>query len=287
MLKAENLHIKTITENTVAGLGLLGEWGLSVLIEAGERTYLVDTGTTRAVTNNMDTMHVDPQAVDAVVLSHGHFDHTGGLRAVLGRMNRKNVRIVAHPDIWDSKYSRNKKTGDYRYVGRPFRREELEGLGARFELTAEPTWLTEDVAVSGTEPMTSDFERVAENLCVKNGAFFEPDHLADDQSVYLRTDLGLVIVLGCAHRGMVNIIGHARELMETKEVYMVIGGTHLGPVSEKQLTLTIDALREMGVQRLGVSHCTGMKAAAKLNQEFGDQFFYNNAGTTIRFPFNR
>jgi 7,8-dihydropterin-6-yl-methyl-4-(beta-D-ribofuranosyl)aminobenzene 5'-phosphate synthase len=107
----------------------------------------------------------------------------------------------------------------------------------------------------------------------------------DDQSVYIRTELGLIIFLGCAHRGMINIIHHARKLMDTDRVYMVIGGTHLGPASDHQYRKTVEALREMDVTWLGVSHCTGLPVAAKLARDFEGRFFFNTAGSVIRFPF--
>ena len=158
---------------------------------------------------------------------------------MLTRMRRKQIRIIAHPGVWDLKYGGDPKKGDYRYVGIPFREEELARLGAAFELTSEPTWLTNDVAAGGEEPMTTEFEAVAGNLFVKDGETYTPDTLADDQSVYIRTELGLVVILGCAHRGMVNIVRHAQKLMQTDDVYMILGGTHLGPAPEEQVTKTV------------------------------------------------
>jgi 7,8-dihydropterin-6-yl-methyl-4-(beta-D-ribofuranosyl)aminobenzene 5'-phosphate synthase len=287
MLPSDQLEITTVSENTSGRPGLLGEWGLCVLVEAGEHRFLIDAGASSAVTQNVDALGINLETVEAIVLSHGHFDHTGGLRAILARTRKKPVRIVAHPEVWGLKYSKSRKTKEYRYVGIPFRQEELERVGAQFELTAEPTWLTEDIVVSGEEPMTTAFESVAQNLYVKRGDHFEPDTVIDDQSLYIRTDLGLVIVLGCAHRGMVNIIKHAQQLMDTDRVYMVLGGTHLDPASEEQVTLTIDALKSVDLRWLGVSHCTGQKVAARLSQSFGDKFFYNNTGRVLRFPFEQ
>ena len=232
-------------------------------------------------------LDIDLRAIEAIVLSHGHYDHTGGLAAVLTRMHKKQVRIIAHPNLWNLKYGGGPKKGEYRYVGIPFREEELQRLGASFELTTEPTWLTDDVVASGEEPMTTEYEAVAANLCVKQGATYSRDALADDQSVYIRTELGLVIILGCAHRGMVNIVRHAQTLMQTNDVYMILGGTHLGPAPEEQVTRTVEALKAIGVRWLGVSHCTGQKVAAKLSRKLGDSFFFNGTGTMIRFPFKR
>jgi 7,8-dihydropterin-6-yl-methyl-4-(beta-D-ribofuranosyl)aminobenzene 5'-phosphate synthase len=284
-MQTKDLRITTIIDNSTAKPETLGEWGLSVLVEAGTKTFLLDTGASEATVRNADRLHLDLKKIDAIALSHGHYDHTGGLDSVLKRIGGPEVRIIAHPAVWDSKYGYNRKTEKYRYAGIPYRRELLEHLGARFELNREPTWLTEDIAASGEEPMSTDFESVADNLKLKEKDRFVQDPMADDQSLYIRTELGLIVILGCAHRGMINIITHARQLMDTERVYMVIGGTHLSRASEQQVEKTVGALKEMEIPWLGVSHCTGLEVAARLAAEFEGGFFFNSAGTVIRFPF--
>jgi len=284
MLKASELEIITLSENTSTGRGLIAEWGISVLISAGGRSFILDGGAGDSVAYNVDTLGLDLAPVEAVVLSHGHSDHTGGLPALLRRIPRGEVEIVAHPAVWEEKCSRNRTTGAVRYAGIPYRREELERIGARFTLTAGPHWLTDDIVASGEEPMTTEFEAVADNLLVRRNGEYVPDDMADDQSVFIKTDAGLVVVLGCAHRGIVNILRYAQELTGVQPVHAVIEGTHLAPASEDQVKRTVDALEEIGVRHLGVSHCTGLPVAARLSREFGDRFFFNNAGTRLRFP---
>ena len=103
-------------------------------------------------------------------------------------------------------------------------------------------------------------------------------------ALIIDADFGLVVILGCAHRGIINTIRHAQKLTGKEPVYAVIGGTHLFGASEERLEKTIADLKEMGIQRLGVSHCTGFAASARLAQEFGDIFFLNNAGTQVTLP---
>jgi 7,8-dihydropterin-6-yl-methyl-4-(beta-D-ribofuranosyl)aminobenzene 5'-phosphate synthase len=284
MLEARRLRLTTIAENTSTGKGLVGEWGLSILVEDGEHRFLLDTGAGATTLANADTLGIDLKGIDAIVLSHGHSDHTGGLLPILSRL-KSDVRVVAHPAVFGPKYGKNKKTNKYSYAGVPYAREALESAGARFELTARPTWLTPDLAVSGEEPMTTDFETVADGLCLKAEEGFVPDPVADDQSLYLRTDLGLVVVLGCAHRGIINILRYGLQLTKSAKVHMVVGGTHLGPAAEPQVERTIAALREMDVQWVGVSHCTGLAVASRLDREFPGRFFFNNTGRSITFPF--
>jgi len=283
MIDPAKLRLTTLVENTTARRGILAEMGLCILVEADGRRILLDTGASPVTaSHNAQMLGVDLSAVDTIVLSHGHFDHTGGLPGVLSAIGRE-IEIIAHPAVWGLKYSQTPRTGDYIYGGIPYHREELERLGARFILTAEPTWIGEDIVISGEEPMTTDFEAVDDVCYVKEDGRFVPDPMADDQSIYIKTELGLVIILGCAHRGAINIIRHARQLTGVETVYMVVGGTHLFRASTEQLDQTISSLMEIGVQKLAVSHCTGMKQAAIMAQVFGDQFMFNNAGTVIKF----
>jgi len=274
------LRITTLSENTAVLGNFLGEWGLSILVETEEMNVLLDTGQSISAAHNADILGIDLGQVDKIVLSHGHFDHTGGLRQVLGRM-RKEVEIIAHPDMWQAKYSR--REGLDRYIGIPFARRELEGLGANFKLTPEPVRLTDNIMTTGEIPMVTKFEEIDADLVVKEGTGFKPDKVLDDRALIINTGAGLVVVLGCAHRGIINTLYYARELTGVKPICMVLGGCHLISATEERIWLTISALKELGVERLGVSHCTGMPAATVMAPEFGESFFFNNAGTQINF----
>ena len=285
MIKAKDLRITTIIDNYTTSSEILGEWGFSVLLEAGTKTFLFDTGASEAAVSNADRLHLNLNKIDAIVLSHGHFDHTGGLLPVLQRIDRTDIRIIAHPDVMDRKYIDDENDEKYRYIGVPYRQDLLEQVGGHFEFQKKPVWLTKDIVASGEEPMMTDFESVSENLYFKDKDRFFPDPLLDEQSIYIRTDLGLIIILGCAHRGMINILHHARELMNTDKIHMVIGGTHLNPASQKQIERTIQSLKEINIPWIGVSHCTGLEVGARLANEFKGKFFFNSAGTIITFPF--
>ena len=273
------LQITTLSENT-AGLGnFLGEWGLSILVETDGLSILLDTGQSISASHNADISGIDLSKIDRIVLSHGHFDHTGGLRQVLRRMV-KETEIIAHPDMWQAKYARREGMAE-RYIGIPFQRQELESLGARFNLTTEPVRITDNIMTTGEVPMVTDYEEIESNLLVKEGADFKPDKLLDDQALIINTEPGLVVILGCAHRGIINTLYHAQQLTGVETIHTVLGGCHLIDASEERIWLTIAALKELGVQSLGVSHCTGLPASVIMAHEFGDRFFFNNAGTTL------
>jgi len=270
------IRITTLTENT-AGYGLVGEWGLSIFIEADEVKILFDTGLGNAALLNSHVMGIDLSSVDRIVLSHGHIDHTGGLREIVRETGK--VEVIAHPDAWKPKYAGTPDVNSY--IGIPFQREELESLGAAFSLTMEPVWLSDRILTTGEIPMVTDYEKIDPMLLVKENGHIIPDPLADDLSLVIKTDEGLAVILGCGHRGVVNTLIHSRNLTGEERINTVIGGIHLFNASEERLLRTTADLKEMGVKRLGVSHCTGFYASAWLAQEFGEAFFLNNTGSRV------
>ena len=275
------VRITTLSENT-ANFGFLAEWGISILIEVDGMKILVDTGLSFSAVHNAKLLGVDLSTIDRIVLSHGHADHTGGLRDVL--KIKGEVEVIAHPDVWTPKYVRRDEESQEQYISIPFSREELESWGARFNLSREPIYITDNVMTTGEIPMLSSYERVENNLFVKENDTLCQDQLADDLALVIDTDFGLVVILGCAHRGIVNTLRQAQQLTGKELVYAVIGGTHLYRASKERIEKTIVDLKKMGVQRLGVSHCTGFHAAARMAQEFEGAFFLNNAGTCFTLP---
>lgn len=273
------IRITTLSENTAGTGTVLAELGLSILIETDAANILLDTGQSLSASYNADILGVDLSKVDKIVLSHGHSDHTGGLRQVLQKM-RKEVEIIAHPDIWTAKYD-HRRGRAYRYIGIPHQRADLESLGARFNLTTKPVKITENIMTTGEIPMITNFEHIDPDLFVKEGTDFKPDKLLDDQALIIITESGLVVIPGCAHRGIINTLYHAQQITGMKQIAMVLGGSHLVAATEEQIWLTIAALKELNVQKVGVSHCTGLPAAAIMAQEFGENFLFNNTGNRI------
>jgi 7,8-dihydropterin-6-yl-methyl-4-(beta-D-ribofuranosyl)aminobenzene 5'-phosphate synthase len=273
------LSVTALSENT-AGMGdLLAEWGLSLLVETDEVKILLDTGTSATAVHNSDSLGIDLTKIDKIVLSHGHSDHTGGLRDVLRRI-KKDVDIIAHPDIWQIKYDRREGKPE-RYIGIPFQQTALESLGARFLLSREPVKLSNNIWTTGEIPMVTDFEAVDPKLFVKENSSWKPDPVMDDRGLVIKTSEGLVVILGCAHRGMINTIYHAREITGVSSIYGVIGGSHLISASEEHLWQTINTLRELDVKKLALCHCTDLPAISVLAQEFGERFIFMKSGSRI------
>ena len=270
------IRITTLSENT-GSIGLIGEWGLSILIEADGLRILFDTGQSFSVVHNARVLKVDLSKIDKLILSHGHFDHTGGLGEVLKQT--AGVDIIGHPDVLNPKFA---VLDDAEMsIGSPFDRKELEDMGARLNLTKEPVWLTDNIVTTGEIAMVTDYEQVDPDMFIKDKGTLQPDPLIDDLAMAIRTEFGLAIILGCAHRGIINIIRRLQELTGDYRIYCVIGGTHLLRATEERLTKTVADLRKTGIQRLGVSHCTGFEASCRLAKEFPDIFFMNNSGVII------
>lgn len=280
------IRITTLSENAVAGKGdFLAEWGLSIMIETEDAKVLLDTGRSTSIIHNADVLGMNLGDIDKIVLSHSHHDHTGGLRETLRRMKRRDVEIIAHPYVWEARYNRG-KDGSYKFMGIPFSRQELENFGATFSLTTEPVRIGNGITTSGEIPMVTEFEEVnpggVERL-IKQGENLEPDELLDDQAVFVKGTEGLIVITGCAHRGIINTLYHAQQVTGCHTIQGVIGGSHLVDASDERIRLTIAALSQLNIRKLGFCHCTGPHAVTMLANEFRDSFFFNNAGTQVEF----
>lgn len=289
MLDLQKVRMVTLCENTTTNPFTLAEWGLSIHIEAGEERILYDTGAGAKgiITHNADVLGVDLTAVHEIVLSHGHQDHTGGLKDVLMRIkyqghNRK-IDVHCHPEALNEVFVRTPPSEEYWYFGFQHVQSELERFGAVFKTSRDPVWLTDDVVISGEIPMTNDYESVGEVFGTKrDGVILKDIEMMDEKAMYIKTEKGLIVVLGCAHRGTINTIHDAQKTTGIEDVYMVIGGTHLANVSEYRMVSTIDELKRLKVKKLGVSHCTGQKESARLAGVFGPEiFFFNNVSTIV------
>jgi len=281
------LSIITLNENKAPIKGnLIAEWGLSFLLKTEKVTILFDTGRNISVCYNAQLLGIDLNKIDKIVLSHSHSDHTGGLRQILERMNKKRkVEVIAHPDIWKTRYNRNDSKTD-KYKGMPFQQKELERLGASFYLSKKSRKITGEMITSGEIPLITDYEKVSskknQRLILENGNYKE-DKILDDQAIFFRTKQGLIVITGCAHRGIINTLYHARKITGINQVYAVIGGAHLIDASEERINQTINALRELNIKKIGLCHCTGQRALNLILNEFPNQFIDISAGTVLEF----
>ncbi len=273
-------RIIVLVENTAGGRGLLAEHGLSFWIELGGKRILFDTGQGKVLTGNARRLGVRPEQVDAIALSHGHYDHTGGLGDAL-RLARR-VTVYMNPAAFEAKYARN-SNGSARDVGMPNLDQQMVRDMAELILVEGPTEVADGCCLTGRIPRNNDFEDTG-------GAFFkdqtctEPDQILDDQAAFIETPAGTVVILGCAHAGVINTLMHIQSLTNGRPIHTVIGGMHLLNASAERMDKTVAELRRLDVKRLLPCHCTGFAAMARLWNEFPGRCATCPVGTAVEAP---
>ena len=278
-----SIKLTVLCENSidrVIPFGLLGEHGFACHLRTPEGEFLFDTGSGTTIINNAKLMNVDFTKLQGIMFSHGHYDHTGGIKSVLEQTGE--IPIYAHPDMFSSHMS--KHAGEMRNIGCPWPQPELEELGAKFVFSATPYQVTNVLTLSGEIPRIVKVETGDPNLITQSTPVeLITDPLRDDLSLFIKTPKGLVILLGCAHAGLLNIIDHAIKVTGEKKIHMIIGGTHLKFCSDEQMAATLDRLEELDIDRIGTSHCTGLRGARMLAERFGERFFSASVGVEIDF----
>lgn len=261
-------EMTVLVENKAGGSGLLAEHGLALWVEADGRNILFDTGQGLALTSNAGVLGIDLSKTDAVVLSHGHYDHTGGIGKVLDRLG--GAALYVHPSAFDAKFGRW-AGGTGSYIGSPIRSiDQIRPHVSEVVLTTGPTELADGIHVTGEIPRRNDFEDTG-------GPFFldesctKPDPLLDDQALYIESAKGVVVLLGCAHAGLVNTLEYVFELTGGKRIEAVLGGFHLVGASDERIARSIESLRRYDVQRIAPVHCTGWEATMRIWEHLGDR----------------
>ncbi len=241
---------------------------------------LFDTGQGPALAHNAQELGIDLSLLSAIVLSHGHYDHTGGLLHAV-RLN-PGIRVVAHPAVFSPhlKSLDNGKTS--RWIGIPYSRETLEEAGAVFDYAPGLEEILRGFWFTGL--VRRVYEVIpAKHLVTTEGSSTIPDPLEDDCSLVMNTASGPVLLLGCAHAGVRNVLEHVRRKLAMHHVYAVIGGTHLGMSPETETSSAIEAFEQFDVQFLAPAHCTGQGPMAVLKSYFGSRFHAAGAGAVFEF----
>jgi len=271
------VKITTIVDNNALDKRLKTEHGLAFLIETGLWKILFDTGQGGALFHNARQLGLDLQEIDMVVLSHGHYDHTGGLEGVL--RSDSNPVIYAHPAVYEPKYTPN-NDGTGRYIGIQHKREDISSKAVMIDVIA-PLEISKELFITGPIPRETDFEDTGGDFYLDDNCTC-PDKLVDDMAVYFHSPEGIVVLLGCAHAGIINTLRYVRLLTNDSPVYAVLGGMHLRSAGAMRIENTLSELRKLEVSNIGPSHCTGRPVVSLMRREF-DGFLDCSAGFCAEF----
>jgi 7,8-dihydropterin-6-yl-methyl-4-(beta-D-ribofuranosyl)aminobenzene 5'-phosphate synthase len=268
---------------------LIAEHGFSVLVtvtKAGrEHRFLFDAGTSPdGVTENMRRLGIDPSSIEAIVCSHGHFDHTTGLDGLIRALGRVNMPVLIHPHFWRRR--RLQLPGREPWEIPTTSRHALTEAGFDIIEERQPSFLFgRSVLITGEVARTSGYEPGFPPQQAWLDGGWQPDPLVlDDQALIVNVrDHGLVVITGCGHAGVVNIARYAQRLVGDQPLYALLGGFHLGgPVFEPLIPRVLDELALMNPGVLVPAHCTGWRAQHAMSARFPDAFIPNSVGTSFR-----
>ena len=277
-MSASDCKVTVLVDNSAED-GLATEHGLSLWIETGDMRILFDTGQGMALEHNVDALGIDLRDADALVLSHGHYDHTGDVARVLGMCPQ--IHVYCHPDVMLERYS--VRDGAATSIGMPKRSmAAMETLPSeRLHWVQQPIMLSDSIGLTGPIPREAEYEDTG-------GPFFldsdgqRPDPIEDDIALWIRRDESLFVCVGCAHAGIVNTVSYIERLNPSFRIRTILGGLHLVNATSHRLQETADALRRTDAEVIVPIHCTGEAGTVALQATLGDRAVIGAAGMTWR-----
>ena len=268
----------------------LAQHGFSALVtlRKGEQIHrvLFDTGATPdGMINNMHWLDLSPKDIEVVVLSHGHFDHTSGLDGLVRTLGRVNMPVLIHPEFWNRRRLVIPNRDPFEIPTTS--KSALQGVGFEIVEERQPSFLLDGaLLITGEVDRTTEFERgMPGQQAFRGGAWVDDPLLLDDQALLLNIrNKGLVVLTGCGHAGIVNIVCYARKLTGIEQIHAIIGGFHLGSLYyERLLPQTCDALTAFDPTFIVPTHCTGFRATQQLSLQLPEAFLQSSVGTTFQF----
>jgi 7,8-dihydropterin-6-yl-methyl-4-(beta-D-ribofuranosyl)aminobenzene 5'-phosphate synthase len=274
-----------VDDNSGFNSQFLGHHGLSLLIEitSGDirKKILLDTGQSeKAILFNSRHLNIDLNTIDMIILSHCHYDHTGGLIGILKEIGRE-IPVIAHPAIFRQTYSVDPYL---RSIGMPLEntKENIRQHGGHLLLTDKPLNIMKGVISTGEVERSTDFENKGINTFNIRENRISHDDLIDDLSIIINIrNKGILVISGCSHAGIINILKHTVKITGIKDVYGVVGGLHLLNSSDLIIDKTIESLSNMNIQLVAAGHCTGLNGQYKLSKAFDKGYQMLHSGKKL------
>lgn len=273
------LKITILVDNITSSPDLETEHGLSMWIEYGSHRILFDTGQSSMLVRNAEKLGIDLSTADILILSHGHYDHTGGISSILAL--NPDIKIFCHPSVFVPRYSRQ-PDGAMKPIGMPG--DQAASLNERFDKirwVRGPLELSESFGITGPVPRINNLEDTG-------GSFFldadarQIDPVTDDLSLWFRTQKGLCIVCGCCHSGLINTVSYIHSLVKDEHIHSITGGFHLRSSSAERINATCDYIQYENIAKIIPCHCTGSDVVSYMQTKLGKSVIAGEAGKVLK-----
>ena len=268
------IKIITLIDNVTYKEGLKGEHGLSFLVKTPDIKILFDTGQSDQFIKNATLLGEDLTDVDYLVISHGHYDHTGGIQAFL-ELNNK-AKIIINENAFEDKFS--KSTGVIRPIGMSVAKDSIK---RRVQLVTDSLELNTGIWVLGNIINQTTYETVNPKLLVSRESNLVSDTFEDELVLYLIHHHQLIIISGCAHHGIINTINAVEKHSGIDSIRLITGGTHLNGAPNHRIEATVNDLKKMKIDSLMPNHCTGIAAYQYLSEHLDFHVAYSSTGTMV------